>query len=135
MKLSEAIAKCDRSRDDDPEIDHFTKALRIEHYFGWSPEFNARVRRNFIERWLCTDTMVGTAVYFFDDKPVAVSWQSARKNDTELQFFSKEDAVAVREFLYSLVHKDEPQQFASMDDEFEPIGRERHLYPAYFLVK
>lgn len=34
--------------------------------------------------WLCTDTLVGWHLILFQDKPVALSWQPARKSDQHI---------------------------------------------------
>lgn len=106
MKLSELIAKVDRSKKNSlsADVDAFCQALDINEYLGWDQRFDGRVKGYALTQWLCTDTHVGMNVYFMDDEPVAVSNQSARKSDTYLSFVSAEAAQKVKDFILSLVN-------------------------------
>lgn len=87
MNYQEAITKLDRSRDTEANVDVFCRLFGMNE-LGWSAEFNKRVKANYIESWLCTDTTVGTAIVFFDHQPIAVTVQTARKNGVELSFLN-----------------------------------------------
>lgn len=109
MKLRELIQNVDRStkNEDDADIDAFCQALDINEWLGWNKEFDKRVKGYALTQWLCTDTHVGFNVYYMDDRPVAVSTQSARKSDVQISFVSVEAAQQVKDFILSLVGKDE----------------------------
>lgn len=86
MNYKDAIASLDRSRDTETNIDVFLRLFGM-YEMGWDDEFNRRVKANYIETWLCTDTFVGIAIIFFDDQPIGVTTQTARKNTMKLNFF------------------------------------------------
>lgn len=109
MKLRELIQKVDRStkNEDAADIDAFCQALDINEWLGWNKDFDERVKGYALTQWLCTDTHVGMNVYYMDDRPVAVSTQSARKSDVRISFVSLEAAQQVKDFILSLVGADE----------------------------
>lgn len=121
----------------DSSIDEFCMALDINTMLGWSEEFSKRVREHYLIKWYCTDTWVGTCVYYMDDEPIAISTQDARKSDKIYEFISEEAASKVRDFILELIAKDYPPCYDLIDmnkdvDEFysvsytgqllEPIG-------------
>jgi hypothetical protein len=89
---------------------HEADAADFSEIFGfgpsWSEEFSRRVKKHWINSWLCTDTVVGLAVYVMDGKPVAVSEQTSRKGDEEIKFISKEARDAVIAFLLEITEWD-----------------------------
>jgi hypothetical protein len=102
MKLIDAITNVDRSNEntDWANLSDFSNELGLSVY-GFEPEFESRVKKHWLFKWLCTDTHVGLAVYYFDDEPLAVSFQPARKSDEEIKFVSKEIANKLRDFILS----------------------------------
>jgi hypothetical protein len=134
MKLSEAIYKVDRSDPQWPDVEIFARDLGLEAY-GLDSEFAERVKGHYLAKWMCTDTWVGTQVFYLDDEPVAISTQSGRKSDENLYFISKEAGEKVREFILSLMSEDEAQelQLADLDEE---IGDHYNVtYGSQLLVK
>lgn len=121
MKLSELIAKVDRSKKNllSADADAFCQALDINEYLGWDQRFDDRVKGYALTQWLCTDTHVGMNVYFMDDEPVAISSQTARKNDTDMYFVSSEAAQKVKDFILSLVEEQHPfnPSLVDLDEE------------------
>jgi len=85
------------------EPSDFARALDIFDT-EYSDEFSKRVKKFYVvgANWICTDTRVGLAVYLFDDMPVAVSAQPARKSDETVEFVSREAAMKMREYILSL---------------------------------
>lgn len=110
MKTIEALRRVDRSAKNhtDPDVDGFCEELGVPGYFGWSEEFNEKVKGYWLTKWYCTDTWVGTVVYYMDGEPVAVSHQEARKSSPEYQFVSEEAASKIRELLFSLLTEEAP---------------------------
>lgn len=106
MRHIDAIKRVDRSPNNstNPNYSEFCDELGItsDYCSSWNSKFNKRVRGYYLIKWLCTDTYVGYIVYYLDDEPVAVSWQSARKSDREYEFISKESAEKVRDFILSI---------------------------------
>lgn len=118
MKLRDLIARVDRSEKntDDAQVEDFARLFDL--YLSWDDKFGARVKKHWIYNWYCTDTYVGLAAYYMDGEPVAVSFQSGRKSDEEIEFVSKEAATKVREFIVTLLEPEEPSYpVANLDEE------------------
>ncbi len=126
MKISEAISKLDLTKGRPThDIDSFSEALGFLDHVGWSEEFSKRVVCHSVQDWLCTDTIVGTFIYYMDDQPVAVTFQTGRKNDKEVLFFSKEAAQKMREFIQSVMPDHYDPEIVSLDEEL-PDFRENY---------
>lgn len=110
MKLRDLINTVDRSQDNtgwvDPEV--ILQAINLAGCVDYS-EVNDRLKKHWIAPWLCTDTWVGTAAYYLDNKPVAISKQSARKSHEELYFLSSETLASVRAFMLECLSADGPE--------------------------
>lgn len=52
----------------------------------------------YIESWICTDTRVGHGVLFYEDEPIAVTLQTARKSDIKFFWFDKD----IRKKIYDI---------------------------------
>lgn len=63
-----------------------------------------RLKAYWVDNWYCTDSWVGGRLYFFDDEPVAYSYQQGRKWPEKFAWFSREAAEKVRDFVQNL-HK------------------------------
>lgn len=125
MNTLKAMRMVDKSRNNQvyPEYEKLCEALEA----GWPvnyEEFENRVKGFWLVKWLCTDTWVGTAVYYLDWDPICCAVKNCRKCDPHFFFVSKEAAFKMREFLLSLRDEDEP--------EFELIAKE---IPDYYDVK
>lgn len=66
-----------------------------------------RLSYNFPIKWYCTDSYVGMRIYYLDEEPVCVSYQSGRKSDESFKWLSKEAFEKTRDFLYSLIQREE----------------------------
>lgn len=121
MKLIDAIKRVDRTQQSfDPDYGNFCNELGINDYSGWNEKFSERMKVYYLIKWCCTDTWVGLAVYFLDDEPVAISWQPARKSDTDYEFVSEEAAKKVRDFILSIMEQDDPTfKLMDIDKEIE----------------
>ena len=73
----------------------------LQYNGGWE-KVNERLSQSDIVTWMCTDTMVGLRVVLLDGRAVALSYQSARKNDTHFLWLTSQDAVLVREVLRTI---------------------------------
>lgn len=118
MKLADIAKKIDKSKINESEID----------ITDFSTEFNCdfkyvdqdRLKAYYIGNWCCTDSWVGWRMYFFDEEPVAFSFQPGRKCDQEFEWFSKEKALKVRDYLLSLMSKDDEElglNFRNINDD------------------
>lgn len=65
-----------------------------------------RLEAYWIGSWYCTDTYVGYKVYLFDDKPVAISFQPARKSCECIEWLSEEDYKNVLKYAKSFCEEE-----------------------------
>jgi hypothetical protein len=83
----------------------------------WSDD--QRLKCYFISVECQTDTWVGTKAYFLDHEFVAISYQESRKSFEDFDFFSKERAMKVKQYLESLLESEnviENLTYISQDD-------------------
>lgn len=101
MRLIDIAKNIDKSKENEFYIDFyvFSEDLDVQCW-GWYEQ--DRLKGFWLGNFLSTDTCVGSRIYFFDDVPVAYSFQSGRKNSENLYWFSQEAAEKVRDFLFSL---------------------------------
>lgn len=99
---------------DETPIDVFGQVLGI-YDVSWSDEFSERMKKHWVVSWLCTDTVVGLAVYFLDGEPVATSSQRCRKCDEQIDFISKEAREKTRQAVNQYTTHDD--NFANLDEE------------------
>lgn len=79
----------------------------------------------YIHYHLCTDSRVGSKVYFYKGIPVAYSTQLARKSDESIHWFSKEAYYLVKNYILSLVDKEDEEEeitLLSEEDLDEEVG-------------
>ena len=107
MKLSEILEKLDRS-DSKKYCDDFYEIRRSldldsyeDNYIHSQDYSNPALHYFWLESWLCTDTHVGTRVYFLEDEAVAVSQQESRKCDENF-YFVRENVGKLYDFLSKL---------------------------------
>ena len=112
MKILELAARIDKSLKNEDEWFIFGGILEQE--FGIfdiiQAEKNTRLKSYWVKKWLCTDSDVGRKLYFFDDKFVATSNQSGRKNPEYFAWVSKKDFNEVKNYMLSLL---EPEELTS----------------------
>jgi hypothetical protein len=87
-------------------------------------EDDGRITKHWHQKWLCTDTIVGDAIYYFDRKPLAYSYQPARKSDEIFHFFSKEIALAAQTYLMSLIKIEKTIAIAELTMEVKDYSDE-----------
>lgn len=133
MTILELAARIDKSLKNEDEWFIFDGIL--ENEFGIfdiiQAEKNTRLKSYWLQRWLCTDTYVGRKLYFFDDKFVAMSYQSGRKQDKNFYWVSNENFKEVRDYMLSLAEPEElkPENLLideDLQEEFE-FDKERIL--------
>ena len=56
----------------------------------------------YYHRWICTDTEVGIRIWYFENKPVCISYKPYRKSDETFGWLSKNDFEKVRTYAISL---------------------------------
>lgn len=102
MKLIDIANKIDKSKKNESHINitDFDSEFNINLDYYIEQD---RLKAYYIGNWYCTDSYVGCRMYFFDDEPVAISFQQGRKFDEEFRWFSKDNALKVRDYLLSLM--------------------------------
>lgn len=99
------------------DIETFSSLFGISLY--WNDEFSNRMLKHWVASWLCTDTRVGLAVYCLDKVPVAISTQSARKNEERIRFVSEEAQIQVFKCVVSYM-KGPDCDVLNMEDTVNP---------------
>ena len=77
---------------------------------------NSRLTYCYLHRWICTDTEVGIRVWYFDNKPVCISWKPYRKYDESYGWISKDGFVSVKSYIHSLIDNSEDNSINIIDD-------------------
>lgn len=83
-------------------------------------EEDEKIKSYFFGNWICTDSYVGWKAYFFNDEPMAISYQSDRKSDEQFRYVSEDMANKVKDYLLTL-RKDNGINFELLDME-EDLG-------------
>lgn len=101
------------------DIETFSSLFGISLY--WNDEFSNRMLKHWVASWVCTDTRVGLAVYCLDKVPVAISTQSARKNEERIRFVSEEAQLEVFKCIVSYMKcSDSGDYLIQMEDSVNP---------------
>jgi len=109
MKLIDALKNINKSKEfqtwissnfmeNEFDIDVYNSPYDEENW-----ENQERLTCYYLFNWFCTDSEVGYRVYFFDDKPVAISSQQGRKWREEVEWVSKECFDKVKDYVLSFV--------------------------------
>lgn len=92
-----------------------------DHFDCWSEEFGCRMLKHAVYSWVCTDTVVGVHVYCLDKKPVAISFQFARKSGKRLYFIDKEAYVHTKQVVQTfMLEVPDDVKFADLEEEVHP---------------
>lgn len=119
MKIKDIIQKVDKSKNFEKEVylgDFANKIFAVSIYCNEQ----TRLKSYFIGNWRCTDTTVGYLVYFLDDKPVAISYKTARKQTERIEWLSKDDYINVKTYVMSFLVEEEDIYYVA--DLEEDIG-------------
>ena len=104
MKLIDIINKIDTSKKDSwVSLQNIAKQVGIYDYCDGQ---DSKLQSYFYRKWYCTDTYVGGRVYFLDDLPICVSFQTGRKSDEIFRWISKDAFNWTRTYLLTLVEED-----------------------------
>ena len=108
MKLIDIANKINKSEKNESYVDTDQFSSEFNYEFDWIKQ--DRLKAYWIGNWYCTDSYVGYRMYFLDDGPVAISSQMGRKCNENFEWFSKELAWKVREYLISIMPKVEEDE-------------------------
>jgi len=101
MKLIDIANRIDKSQKNESQVDTMEFSSELNYEFDYVNQ--DRLKAYWIGNWYCTDSYVGYRMYFLDEEPVAVSMQTGRKSNETFEWFSKELALKVRNYLISLM--------------------------------
>lgn len=120
MKIIDIAKTLDKSKQNEDYVD--LSVLTYE--FGVNKDCYVeqnRLKSYWVGNWCCTDTWVGYKIYYLDDIPVCFSIQKGRKSDEVFKWFNKDLAIKTKEYILSLVSKENEDYFEICDTE-EDIG-------------
>jgi len=106
MKIKDLIESVNKIKQFEDKIfigDFAEKAFDLQYIQNWDDQ--TRLISYYLGNWHCTDSMVGYKVYFFDDKPVAISSQLSRKMYEEIEWISKECYKTVKDYIMSFAEE------------------------------
>lgn len=126
MKLRDVIENIDKSESNEANIDLddiYSVLLNIFDY-DWDVnqkiEKEKRLKSYWMHVWYCTDTWVGSKVYIFDDIPVLVSSQTARKSDNNIDIIKCDKFNELITYLQSFIRERETSlSIANLDEEVD----------------
>jgi hypothetical protein len=100
IKLSELVANIDKSEKNKivADLTEFAEEFSIYNTSDYS-RFENHVVGYWIQKWYCTDTYVGIAVYFFNDDFLCVTRQDGRKCDVDYYFANDDILKKFYDFL------------------------------------
>ena len=110
-KIEEILKTIDTTKMERKMVDIYEMCENQFDIYEWlnQSEDNVRLTYCFFHKWLCTDTEVGIKVWYFDDKPVCISWQPYRKSTEKYGWLSENDFRNVQKYLTSLRLDDTPE--------------------------
>ena len=121
MKLINIANRIDKSQRNKSYVDIENFSSEFNFDFGFNLQQD-RLKAYWIGNWYCTDSYVGYRMYFLDDEPVAVSMQSGRKSNETFEWFSKELALQVKDYLISLMSDNENELNIKLCNINDDIG-------------
>jgi len=125
VKIKELLDRLEKSDHTKEWVDFEKLSEQLEIYrysIDWPEDEDSRITCYWFVNWICTDTMVGGRVYFFDGEPAAISFQDARKNDENFEWISKDMWKKVFDYMMTFYLKDLEEQGVSLVNLEEEIG-------------
>lgn len=120
MKIEEILKKIDTSRMVDSDFIDFYDMCEREFdlpYWINQPKNNIRLTYCYFHEWMCTDTMVGIRVWYFDSNPVCISWKFFRKSSEVYGWLSKGDFKNVKNFAWNLHSREDNKPIMIVNDK------------------
>lgn len=116
MTIREIVQRVNKVKEfeDTIEICDFAEKA-FDLYIGSDWYEQTRLLSYYIGDWDCSGYRVGYRVYFFDDKPVAVSSKLGRKMSEEFEWLTKEDYYMVRNYVMTFAQY--TIHLANLDEE------------------
>ena len=119
MTIAEIVQKVNKTKEFEEKVylTNFAEKVFDLYPDEWIEE--TRLTSYYLSDWQCTDTRVGYRVYYFDDKPVAIGHQLARKTGNWIEWLSEEDYYKVKDYVLTFVEKNiETIPLANLEEDF-----------------
>ena len=121
MKLKELIERVDRTKSELVDVFGFGYShFNLGNSYGFAE--SERLTSSYISCWYCTDSYVGTKVYFFDGKAVAVGHKPYRKADEDIEWISEESFYIVREYVKNIIEEHDEKPSIDLIDLDNDMG-------------
>ena len=123
MKIREIIetvtANYDFSKTEWVGFDKIQSFLGLSVHDYDDDQWTSRVHEHYFISWMCTDTLVGHSIIFFDKKPVLLAFQAARKSPKDFEVIDENRAIEFTDFILSMQRASErdPLPMADLDEE------------------
>jgi hypothetical protein len=114
MKIKDLINNIDKKQVSSVYVGEMASLMGINDIWHYE---ECDITSYYLGDWLCTDTKVGWRVFFYKDVPVAISSQSARKSDENIEWVSKELYEEVRNYILSFQEFDEEIMLLDLEEE------------------
>jgi hypothetical protein len=106
MKIRDLLSSLDKSDPQEPDEELFSE-VKVDYYAHHKDPDT--LKYYWLSANYCTDTWVGTRVYFLKEELVALSYQSGRKCDEIFSWVSKDAFLKVRDYLRSLLFEEDEE--------------------------
>lgn len=105
IKILDIVNRVNKTKEFQSDVDVATfahDALFLSNLDSYK-DYGDRLTSYYVIHWICTDTGVGVRIFFLDDEPVAIGVKTARRDDEDIEFLSKESYEKVKTYLLSLI--------------------------------
>lgn len=87
--------------------DHIYDLCELMGIYEWLTQKEPLLGYRNYHNWICTDTEVGINVWYFNNDPVAISYNPYRKYGTSYYWLSKEHYINVKNYLHTLQNEND----------------------------
>lgn len=122
MRLIDALTHVIKTKENEGNIDEyeFGISVGVSEPIPWH-DFNDAVKAYWVSKHCCTDTWVGDAAIYLNNKLVAMTSQDARKSEYNIYYLNNECAEEMRTFILGLVDAQECTYQVLGDNLFNEI--------------
>jgi len=103
VNISEILKTIDTSKMERTYADFHSMCESEFDIFEYIQQDEMRLTYCYYHTWQCTDTYVGIRVWYFDNKPVCISYKPYRKSDENFYWLSVEDFTETHQYALSLM--------------------------------
>ncbi len=98
----EILKTIDTSKMERKFVDFHEMCEKEFQIYEWIEQKETRLTHCYYHTWQCTDTFVGIRVWYFDNKPVCISFKPYRKYDEKFYWLDKFSFEEVFRYALSL---------------------------------